>query len=56
MTELEVEQPDDETMCPECGKQPATAPHKCPYQDEINDDQSLCRCCADCEEQCATQI
>ena len=36
---------------------PATAPHTCPYQDEINgDDETLCTCCESCEHSCAMDI
>ena len=32
-------------------------PHSCPYGEDIYDDfETLCTCCADCEEQCAMDI
>lgn len=30
--------------------------HYCPYAQEINDDDTPCRCCDDCEYQCAQDI
>jgi hypothetical protein len=40
-----------------CGKHPAEEPHTCPYADEINDDsETLCRCCAECTQECAWDI
>ena len=34
----------------------ATEPHICPYKDELDDDKTLCTCCADCENNCADDI
>jgi len=34
----------------------ATEPHICPYKDELDDDKTLCTCCADCEYNCADDI
>lgn len=35
----------------------AMAPHTCPFQVDINgDSETLCRCCIDCEHQCAMDI
>lgn len=35
----------------------ATEPHTCPYKCEINDDSTtLCKCCAECESECADDI
>ena len=43
-------------MC-ECGKNPATEPHTCPYKEEIEDDHTtLCTCCKECEDQCADDV
>jgi len=40
-----------------CGKNPASEEHTCPYASEINgDDESLCTCCADCEDECCMAI
>ena len=41
------------------GKQctePATAPHVCPYKQEIYNDETLCQCCPACEEECGREI
>lgn len=38
-----------------CDK-PAKAPHACPFKQEINDDETLCTCCADCEHECMMEI
>ncbi len=35
---------------------PATEEHTCPYATEINDDNRLCTCCADCQHECAMDI
>ena len=43
-------------MC-KCGINPATTPHPCPYQEEINQDYTaMCTCCSDCEGQCLGDI
>jgi len=40
-------------MC-KCGHNHKTEWHSCPYDEDINDDHSLkCRCCSDCQHQCA---
>lgn len=49
--------PTSEERCPRCHENPATDDHTCPYQSEINDDdETLCRCCEDCEYECAQDI
>ena len=35
---------------------PATAPHMCPYQTEINNDHELCTCCESCSHECYMDI
>lgn len=47
----------DPKMCG-CGRNPATEqPHSCPYQSEINDDDSeWCDCCEDCTQECVWDI
>jgi len=46
----------DVTMC-DCGKHPAQEIHACPYQREINEDDSLtCICCVECEQECKDAI
>ena len=43
-------------MC-ECGKNPATEPHTCPYAEEINGDyETLCTCCEECQQNCIQDI
>lgn len=45
-----------EKLC-KCGKNPASEPHPCPYQIDINDNyESTCTCCAECEQNCADDI
>ncbi len=34
----------------------STEEHTCPYATEINDDNRLCTCCADCQHECAMDI
>ncbi|MBT4730735.1 MAG: hypothetical protein HOK52_07405 [Candidatus Marinimicrobia bacterium] len=47
----------DENKCSECGVNPKTEPHICPYKDDIDgDDETLCTCCEYCSEQCAADI
>ena len=50
--------PLDEIVMCGCGKNPASDPHLCPYQYEINDndDPEYCVCCPDCEHECAMDI
>jgi len=43
-------------MCENCNVNEATLPHLCPYKDEINDDDTLCTCCPDCERECMENI
>jgi len=50
--------PEPENACPssfKCGN-PATEPHTCPFAEEINDDETLCRCCDGCQHECAMDI
>lgn len=47
---------DVELLC-KCGINPATEPHPCPYQSDVNNDSdTLCTCCEDCQKQCADDI
>jgi hypothetical protein len=44
-------------LCDNCGKNPASKPHTCPFQAEINDDEeTLCNCCDECKQDCADDI
>jgi len=43
-------------LCPNCDKNPAEAPHPCPYQSEINSDEKPCTCCAACTQECALDV
>lgn len=43
-------------LCPECGKNPSTSPHTCPYKEEIGGNCEICTCCPSCERQCAMDI
>ena len=43
----------DETKCPSCHENDATAPHTCPFKEEINSDDEVCTCCENCEYNCA---
>jgi len=50
-----VQEPEE--SCPECGQHPASEPHPCPYQSDINgDDTALCKCCVNCQNNCADDI
>lgn len=31
-------------------------PHKCPYRWELHDDETLCSCCEECEDNCRDDI
>jgi hypothetical protein len=43
--------------CSRCKTNDASDDHTCPYAEEINDDhESLCDCCADCENECCMDI
>jgi len=45
------------TLCPRCGVNPATAPHLCPYQVDVRDDEKFqCCCCSECERECADEV
>ena len=39
-----------------CTKPASDESHPCPYAQEINDDDSECNCCEDCESECADDI
>jgi len=44
-------------LCGSCGKRPATDPHPCPFQEEINNNsETLCDCCDECAHECAMDI
>jgi hypothetical protein len=44
-------------MCKKCGKYPATQPHPCPYNSDVNNDnETLCNCCYHCASICADDI
>lgn len=43
-------------LCLTCKKNPAEAPHPCPYQSEIHGDEKPCTCCAQCTQECALEI
>ncbi len=46
-----------ERPCPRCGKNEEADPHPCPYSEELyGDDEALCGCCSDCEQQCIDEI
>lgn len=34
----------------------AASPHVCPFNSEINDDETECECCEECEAGCADEI
>ena len=43
-------------MC-KCGRNDATAPHPCPYNEDIHGDSStLCTCCDTCQQECVNYI
>lgn len=43
-------------MC-KCGRNKASKPHTCPYNEDMYGDYyNLCRCCPDCERTCAMDI
>ena len=46
------------TECSSCGNYNGSAElHACPYQSEINnDDSDCCNCCRDCEHECAMDV
>lgn len=40
-------------MCPKCGVNPATPPHRCPHEEIYHDDYDFrCTCCPACEMLC----
>lgn len=44
-------------MCPGCHKNLVAAPHPCPYQREINNNnEEYCVCCPECEQRCSDDI
>jgi len=48
---------EDAGLCSHCQKNPASAPHACPYAEEIeNDSETQCTCCAECSHDCAMEI
>ncbi len=47
---------DELTHCT-CGPEAQIAPHTCPYQYDVhNDDKFMCTCCDKCETECADDI
>ena len=43
--------------CESCGEKVEEGLHPCPYVQDINgDDDDVCNCCAECENQCAEDI
>ena len=59
MSETEIKKVyiDGVEMCPQCGINPAQAPHTCPFLVEIDDNyDDLCTCCKDCESDCGDDI
>lgn len=47
---------DYSSLCQRCQQDEAREPHTCPFAVEINDDETLCNCCVDCEHECAMDI
>lgn len=44
-------------MCENCGKNPATEPHPCPFDQEIEgNDDDVCTCCETCQEDCEIDV
>ena len=40
-----------------CGKEGTDYLHTCPYAEDVDgDDESVCNCCAECENACADDI
>jgi len=46
----------EDNLCERCGVNEATEPHTCPYDFEINGDETLCTCCEQCRQLCADDI
>jgi len=34
----------------------AVKPHECPFASEIHEDDTKCRCCSECQSNCALEI
>lgn len=47
---------DDKFKCMCCMRPVDGNLHNCPFALEINNDETLCNCCDDCEHQCAMDI
>lgn len=47
---------EDVNKCAKCHENEAKALHPCPYKTQINDDDSLCDCCEECEDDCRDNI
>lgn len=45
-------------LCQSCQKEPAQERHECPFQAEINGEESAdyCNCCDDCRQNCLMDI
>jgi hypothetical protein len=41
--------------CPKCFNK-AEKLHTCPYVDELYGDDTFCKCCGDCQDNCAREI
>lgn len=47
----------EKELCPNCGINPATSPHPCPFEEEVyNNSDTKCTCCTQCEHECAMDI
>lgn len=42
--------------CERCKEGESQAPHSCPYDQELNDGETICTCCEECEQQCVDDI
>lgn len=53
-----LEKFDTKRLCPSCKRNHKSVySHTCPYQEDMcNDHITRCRCCSDCEHECAMDI
>lgn len=48
---------DESEKCQRCHKEDANPLHKCPFQQDVhNDEEFQCNCCEECTYQCALDI
>ena len=52
-----IEKFNSKRLCPNCKRNhKSTYSHTCPFDEDMHGIQTMCRCCGDCEHECAMDI